>query len=84
MKEIFITKDSTSQQLRSINNLVTNRFNSIKFGKNSLGILGPNIWNHLPNKYKTINDLHTFKRLMKQWNGPLCACSFCKFINNKI
>ena len=36
--------------------------------KKSLRILGPQIWNSLPNEYKTTN-LDQFKYLMSQWRG---------------
>ena len=79
MNEIFQTNPSITCNLRSKNNLVTHRYNSITYGKNSLRILGPTIWNHLPDEYKTAEDLQTFKSLLEQWNGPQCICNLCKY-----
>ena len=79
MNEIFQTNPSITRNLRSRNNLVTHRYNSVTYGKNSLRILGPTIWNHLPDEYKTAEDLQTFKSLLKQWNGPQCNCDLCKY-----
>ena len=53
MNEIFQTNPLKARNLRSRNNLITHRYNSITYGKNSLRILGPKIWNHLPDEYKT-------------------------------
>ena len=79
MNEIFQTNPSITRNLRSKNNLVTLRYNSVTYGKNSLRILGPTIWNHLPDEYKTAEDLQTFKSLLKQWNRPQCICNLCKY-----
>ena len=70
MNEIFQTDPSITRNLCSRNNLVTHRYNSVTYGKNSLRILGSTIWNHLPDEYKAAEDLQTFKSLLKQWNGP--------------
>ena len=45
MNEIFQTNPLKTRNLRSRNNLITHRYNSITYGKNSLRILGPTIWN---------------------------------------
>ena len=79
MNEIFQTNPSKTRNLRSRNNLITHRYNSITYGKNSLRILGPTIWNHLPDEYETAEDLQTFKSLLKQWNGPQGNCNLCKY-----
>ena len=79
MNEIFQTNPSITRNLRSRNNLVTHRYNSVTYGKNSLRILGPTIWNHLPDEYKTAEDLQTFKSLLRQWKGPQCNCNLCKY-----
>ena len=79
MNEIFQTNPLTTRSLRSKNNLVTRRYNSVTYGKNSLRILGPTIWDHLPNEYKTAEDLQTFKSLLRQWNGPQFICNLCKY-----
>ena len=43
MNEIFHTSPLKTRNLRSRNNLITHRYNSITYGKNSLRILGPTI-----------------------------------------
>ena len=37
------------------------RYNTVRYGKKSLRILGPQIWNSLPNEYKTTTNLDQFK-----------------------
>ena len=65
MREIFQTNPSKTRNLRSRNNLATHRYNSVTYGKNSLRILGLTLCNHLPDEYKTAEDLQTFKSLPK-------------------
>ena len=79
MNEMFQTNPSITRNLHGKNNLVTHRYNSVTYGKNSIRILGPTIWNHLPDKYKTAENLQTFKRLLNQWNGPQWICNLCKY-----
>ena len=79
MNEIFQTNPSITRNLRSKNDLVTHRYNSVPYGKNSLKILGPTIWNHLTNEYKTAENLQTFRSLLKQWNGPQFNCNLRKY-----
>ena len=79
--EIFQTNLLKTCNLCSRNNLITHRNNSITYGKNSLRVLGPIIWNHPPDEYKTAEGLQTFKSLLKQWNGPQCNCNLCKYVH---
>ena len=53
------------------------RPNQVTFGSNSLESVGPQIWNGLPNKMKSAENLKNFKLMIKQWNGPECKCSAC-------
>ena len=53
------------------------RPNQVTFGSNSLESVGPQIWNGLPNKMKSAENLKNFKLMIKEWNGPECKCSAC-------
>ena len=79
--EIFKENSTGRRQLRSKYNLTVQRYNTVTSGRNSLRILGPKIWNHLPREFKTAEDLKTLKILLKQWNGPQCDCNLCKYSN---
>ena len=61
MKEIFKMNESQNYSFRSHNVLKVGRFNTVKCGKNSLRTLGPQIWNSLPNEYKTAGNLNQLK-----------------------
>ena len=48
--------------------------------KKSLRMLGPQIWNELPDKIKSTESLENFKKIIKLWEGPNCNCSVCRFL----
>ena len=80
MKEVFKLNESQTYDFRSQNALKVERYNTVRYGKKSLRILGPQIWNSLPNEHKTTTNLDQFKRLMSQRRGPKCSCNICKYI----
>ena len=59
------------------------RPNQVNFGIHSLKFIGPQIWNCLLNEPKSVDSLNTFKRLIAQWDGPMCNCNACRFALNK-
>ena len=80
MKEVFKLNESQTYDFRSQNTLKVERYNTVRYGKKSLRILGLQIWNSFLNEYKTATYLDEFKRLMSQWRGPKCSCNICKYI----
>ena len=69
MKEVFTLNESQTYDFRSQNALKVERYNTVRYGKKSLRILGPQIWNSLPNEYKTATNLDQFKRLTEPVEG---------------
>ena len=65
IREICKENNTGRRQLRSKYNLTVQRYNTVTFGRNSLRILGPKIWNHCPREFKTAEDLKTLKVLLK-------------------
>ena len=80
LKEIFKMNESQNYNFRSHNALKVGRFNMVKYGRNSLQTLVPQIWNSLPNEYKMAINLNQFKKFMKLWSGPKCSCNICRYI----
>ena len=60
MKELFKMNESQNYNFRSHNALKVGRFNMVKYDRNSLQTLDPQIWNSLPNEYKTAVNLNQF------------------------
>ena len=69
MQEVFKLNESQTYDFTSQKSLKVERYNTVRYGKKSLRILGPQIWNSLPNEYKTTTNLDQFKHLMSQWMG---------------
>ena len=72
MQSIFSSRTSKHPS-RNPNNLNHFRPNQVTFSSKSLKAIGPQIWNCLPNEIKSADNLNSFKRMIKQWDGPSCA-----------
>ena len=77
MKNFFAFR-SSHYSSRTPYDLKHIRPNQATFGSNSLESVGPQIWNGLPKKLKSADNLKHFKLMIKQWKGPECECSACK------
>ena len=52
-----------------------------RHGIESLSFLGCRLWNNLPDEFKSIKTLKSFKRQIKGWNDN-CNCRLCrKFVS---
>ena len=69
----FLKFSSSHYSSRKPYDLKHVRPNQVTFGSNSLESVGPQIWNGLPNKMKSAENLTNFKLMIKQWNGPANA-----------
>ena len=80
MEHIFKTSVSLRPTRRQYQlNLSVPTYNTAKFGEKSLKVQGPRIWNSLPFHIKSAENLKTFKKMIKNWNGSKCVCSICRF-----
>ena len=71
MKDIF--KKSTHRKSNRLQfNIQTQKYNQIKYGRKSLRVLGPMLWNSLPNEVQSIKTLPKFKSFMKTWGTETC------------
>ena len=71
MFEIFKPSENRSSE-RLKHNIASQRFKQVKFGKNSIRVLGPKLWNSLPNQIKSLPTLESFKNFMKTWGNKDC------------
>ena len=51
--------------------------NQVTFGSKSLRAFGPKVWNSLPYRIKSSENLESFKMIIKHWNGTRCNCKVC-------
>ena len=71
MFEIFKqTENRNSQRFKDI--IASQSFKQIKYGKNSIRVLAPKLWNSLPNEAKSLPTLEAFKSFMKTWGNNGC------------
>ena len=71
MKSIF-QKQANARITRQTLNLKSQKYKSKKYGFNSLRVMGPIIWNSLPNTIKTSNGIQKFKNGIKDWGYDSC------------
>ena len=83
MNNLFY-QSNLRRSIRLKYNIETQKYNQVSFGKNSLRVLGPKIWNILPNDIRGSINLHVFKNNMKQWGGKNCPIMAKFFANNQI
>ena len=79
MDEIFrlrVTNRMVSSQHRL--NLDIPKVNRFSFGNKSIRSFRPKIWNSLSPHIKSCENLETFKRFIKSWDGVTCNCKVCK------
>ena len=71
MKNIF-QKQATTRVTRQAFNLKSQKYISKKYGFNSLRVLGPIIWNSIPNTIKNTKGIDMFKQKIKNWGYDNC------------
>ena len=60
-------------------NLDVPTINQVSFGDKSLRYYGPKIWNSLPFRIKSSENLEAFKNVLKNWNGVSSKCKVCQY-----
>ena len=61
-------------------NMIIPEFNQVSYGKKSLRNFSPKLWNSLPYHIKSSENLESFKRTIKHWNGECCPYKVCNYI----
>ena len=78
MHEIFKLKDQPQYNLRYNSLFSRPLVKSVYKGTESLSFLGPKIWDILPDTYKDLPDLNSFKVALNKWRPVNCPCRICK------
>ena len=78
MHEIFKLKDQPHYNLRYNSLFFRPLVKSVYKGTKSLSFLGPKTWDILPDTYKDMPDLNSFKLALKRWRPVNCPCRICK------
>ena len=78
MKEIFHFSSHETHTKYDLFVFVHRRDNTTSHGSHSLRVLGPHIWNSLPEEIKQLSSLNTFKNYIKSWGGEKSKCYLCQ------
>ena len=77
MEEMFTFKDM-DYNLRNNTSLKIGNLKTVYYGTGSLTNLGAKIWILLPNEYKELKFLSTFKSRFSNWVTDEYPCRMCK------
>ena len=64
--------------LRNMSDFKSHCVKTVHFGTETVSYLGPKLWNILPNEFREIDDINTFKTKIKNWVPQNCPCRLCK------
>ena len=76
LNDIFVVNNH-NYDTRGVMTLRLPRYNSIKYGRDCFSYSGTLLWNSLDNDFRNVTCFKTFKRFLREWNGPVCKCSYC-------
>ena len=77
MSDLFITREN-NYNLRNFQELESSLRRTVKFGTETISYRGPQIWNLIPERIRTLETLNKFKKEIKSWKCDACPCRMCK------
>ena len=78
MQEIFLVKEQGNYNLRNQTDFLIPQVKSASYSLKSIRVLGPKIWESLPNDLKNKELFDSFKTTIKRWKPESCPCRLCK------
>ena len=84
MNRVFKLNSDSHYNLRQISQFFKSLVKSVYHGTESISHLGPKIWDILPDDYKTIQNLDTFKIKIKKWKPEDFPCRLCKVYIDRV
>ena len=77
-QEVFLVKEQGIYNLQNQADFVISRVKSVNYGLETIRVLGPKIWESLPNDLKNKESVDSFKTAIKRWKPESCPCRLCK------
>ena len=78
MKEIFSLRQTDRPVLEKYKlNLDIPSYNQVTFDRKALTFFSQKTWNSLPYQIKSVENLVSFKTMIKFWNGETCSYKIC-------
>ena len=84
MNRVFKLNSDSHYNLRQILQFSRSLIKSVYHGTGSISYLGPKIWDMLPDDYKTIQNMDTFKIKIKNWKPENCPRRLCKVYIDRV
>ena len=78
MNNIFKLNAEHSYNLGQVSEFSRPLVKTVYHGTESISYLGPKIWDILPEKLKSIDNLEHFKKEIKTWKSDNCPCRMYK------
>ena len=76
--ELFGKKNQHQYNLRHNSEYPIPAVNSVYHGNERISLLGPKIYNILPDRLEKIDSLGAFKTEIKSWKSDKCPCRLCR------
>ena len=77
-QDLFIKRENKGIKLRSQNEFILPKANTVHYGHDSLKYFDCKVWNMIPNEIKFCSSIDTFKLAIKKWTPSECSCRLCK------
>ena len=77
MSDLFVTREN-NYNLRNFQELESSLRRTVKFGTETISYRGPQIWNLIPERLRTLETLNKFKKEIKSRKCDTCPCRMCK------
>ena len=78
ISDIFTNRINNHYNLRHINHFETTFVRAVYNETERVSYLGLKIWDIVPEEYKTLNSLNSFKESIKNWIPLRCICRLFK------
>ena len=76
MSDLFVTREN-NYNLRNFQELESSLRRTVKFGTETISYRGPQIWNLIPERLRTLETLNKFKKEIKTWKCDAYPCRMC-------
>ena len=74
----FVSKNDINYNMRVKHDFQRKKHNKVLCGSETLRVLGPKIWDLVPDDIKIASSLSLFKSNIKKWSITNCPCRLCK------
>ena len=83
MSDLFVTREN-NYNLRNFQELESSLRRTVKFGTETISYRGPQIWNLIPERIRSLETLNNFKKEIKSCKCDACPCRMCKMYIQRV